>query len=88
MTPNDMLVLKKLAEDYDDEWVPFYNFVSLQAATKLTRREVRLSARRLARKGLAQYSNALWDDSCGPRGAGYACTNAGIEFLKNAGEEK
>lgn len=82
MTLNDEKCLKALAEicSYGEY---FCGFAPIIEETGLPRRDVRLSIRRLARKGLAEYSKGLWDESTGlPAGAGYRITTAGREFLK------
>lgn len=78
MTENDKAVLRAMADTYDCEWGDdtFFAFAAIERRTGLPRRTVRLSCRRLKRKGLARFSAGLWSDE-GPAGAGYGLTKEG-----------
>ena len=52
-------------------------FAPIQHDTGHSRAEVRRACRLLARRGLAEYSSALWSDDGQLVGAGYAITAAG-----------
>lgn len=82
LTKNEKLVLESLVESYDsyDGETGYWNFQSLMNSTKLDRRQVRLAARSLTRKGLAEFKTGLWSDD-GPAGAGYGITEAGAAFI-------
>lgn len=81
MTDADKKVLAVLARAYDDytqsHWA--YGFDYMTRETGLDRKAVRLSCRRLARKGLLSYERGLWTEEGRPAGAGYACTKQGSE---------
>lgn len=79
MTENDLKVLKAL-EETSDEWIMPFDPIAHE--TKLDRRIVRLSCRRLARKGLAEYRKGLWTDEGLPAGAGYMITKNGTDHLR------
>lgn len=76
MTPNDTKVLDALAERWS-EYFGYIGFAALQSDTGLSRREVRLSCRRLTRKGFAEFARGLWSEDGMPAGSGYAATEAG-----------
>lgn len=80
MTENDKKVLAALAETGEDWCLPFY---PICRETKLDRKIVRISCRRLARNGLAKYHKGLWTDEGTPAGAGYAITRAGAAAIAN-----
>jgi len=83
MTPNDQAVLRELAQLYTDEdWWCANGFKPLSRKTGLDVRTVRLSARRLARKGLAKYERTLWTEDGDPCGAGYRATKAGADLVR------
>jgi len=83
MTENDRKVLKAL-EETSEEWV--LPFDPIAHETKLERRVVRLSCRRLARKGLAEYLRGLWSDEGLPAGAGYRITKEGLAALRSSAQ--
>lgn len=62
----------------------FLSFATIAADTGFDRRTVRLGCRLFARKGLAEFANALSDDDGGFKGAGYAITSDGIAALAKA----
>ena len=60
-----------------------HGFNILSEETGIERRKVRLSVRRLARKGFAEYHKGLWNEHSGePAGAGYCITFEGQDVLK------
>lgn len=78
-------VLTCLAEHHSYEGFGFMTFKPIMAATRLRRSEVRRACRALKRKGLAEYSNGLCNDDGAFMGAGYASTQAGVDFLEGEG---
>lgn len=74
-------VLEVLAEVYDPEEWRAYNFGGLSRMLGLDRKEVRRACRSLARKGLAKYERALWNEDDGPAGAGYRATEEGAAMM-------
>jgi transcription initiation factor IIE alpha subunit len=63
-------------------------FREIAKRTRLSKRQVRLAARALTRKGLAEYTRGLFDDDGHVMGSGYGCTRLGYEqaaltFLKS-----
>lgn len=64
------------------EVLGFYtSFGPIQRNTGHSRAEVRRACRLLARRGLAEYSSALWTDDGQLAGAGYAITAAGCAAM-------
>lgn len=86
MTDNDKKVLTFLAGGYSYEGFGFYSFAPIVKATGLDRRIVRLSCRRLTRKGLAEFCSGLWTDDGDLAGSGYACTKAGRDAIGDVPE--
>lgn len=81
LTPPEHAVLAKLA-DASDEYgggCYFLPFAPIERATGLDRKTVRRACRSLTRKGLAQFARGLWTDEGEMAGAGYGCTEAGLE---------
>ena len=59
-------------------------FAPVMGHTGLDRRTVRRCIRRLARKGLAEFHNGLWNEDGEMAGAGYCITPGGIsEYEKS-----
>jgi len=80
MSANELAILKILVEAYTpDEWGA-YSFAPLAGQTKLGVKDVRRACRSLAKKGFAEYANALWNED-GPAGAGYHATEKGAAFI-------
>lgn len=86
MTEDDTKVLQALASVYEDGGSEFSYaaFARLQRASGLERRAVRISCRRLTRKGLAVFGKGLCDEDGEFYGSGYSITLDGIEALKVA----
>ena len=83
LTPNDAKVLRALDDCYDDyAGGGFSGFAGIVSRTGLNRRQVRLSCRRLKRKGLAQYARGLWNDDGQVAGAGYGLTEVAHKTLR------
>ena len=72
LSEKEKLVLKVLVENYYNH--TFLPFAPIVERTGLDRRQVRLACRSLKRKGLAQFSNALFDFDGNFKGSGYAAT--------------
>ena len=82
LTSKDKIVLHTLDEAYGEyDGGAFFSFDAITQRTKLNRREVRLSCRRLKRKGLAEFGKGLWNDE-GPAGSGYAVTSQAHKILR------
>lgn len=77
LTNPEHKVLKALVSWYDFLGFHYVDFRTLSRQTKMRRRIVRLVCRALARKGLAEYSNGLFNDDGRVAGAGYAATAEG-----------
>lgn len=87
MTETHRKVLVALARRHHDD-ANYRTFSGLMSATGIERRLVRLACRALARRGLARYSNGLWDPEDGtPAGAGYASTDAGYALVEDELDE-
>lgn len=86
MTANDKSVLTALADTYDCEFGDdtFFAFAAIERRTGLSRRDVRLSCRRLTRRGLARFSAGLWNGDGEPRGSGYGITAAGRALISES----
>jgi DNA-binding MarR family transcriptional regulator len=88
MTPQHKAVLAYLAENSGTDWDGCYRpFAPIMEETGLDRATVRRACRALARKGLAEYSNALSDMDGRFRGAGYAATKAGKSLAQERGHD-
>ena len=75
MKENHKKVLDMLVRDFDEcEGGAYFCFKTIQNATGLDRRTVRLACRYLKRKGLARFYAGLWDEDGGMRGSGYSAT--------------
>jgi len=78
MTQNDKAVLAALYEGWSEyDGGTYLDFDAVSELAKLSRRDVRLSCRRLRRKGLAKFACGLWDEDGGPAGSGYSISEAG-----------
>lgn len=80
LSANDEKVLRFLADQSVDFGV--YPFDPLAEQTGLSRREVRLSCRKLARKGLTEFHRGCWTDDGEPAGSGYDATTAGRDLIR------
>ena len=81
MQPDHVAVLKSLAEDSRPNGERCIHFATIMGATNLDRQRVRFICRHFARKGLAEFHNALWTDDGKPAGSGYCITHAGLHAL-------
>lgn len=61
----------------------FYPFAPIMNAVSLPRALVRRACRSLKRKGLVEYSNGLTNEDGEFRGAGYAITKEGYEYVRS-----
>lgn len=76
LSDNEAKVLERLSEG-GGEW--FWPFAPIEADTGLSRDEVRSACRSLREKGLATFSNTLWnEDEHKPAGSGYRITPEGF----------
>lgn len=75
-------VLVVLADRFDPVLWRAFSFKGIAKRCDVEPHLIRRVVRSLARKGLAQYERALWDEYDGtPAGAGYRCTQAGFDFF-------
>jgi hypothetical protein len=79
LNPKELKVLAALASVASDDGFGYLSFHAIGHRARLNRQVVRRSCRSLTRKGLAQFSRALWSEDGEPRGSGYAATKAGSE---------
>lgn len=63
-----------------------FPFAPIMKQTWLDRKTVRRACRALARKGLAEYANALSTEDGEFAGAGYGCSDAGEKFIDSLKE--
>lgn len=83
-----MLLLKAMAEFCDGDYNMYFPFKKLSEISGIPLVNIRRTVRSLARKGLAEYEKGLWSENTdGPAGAGYGCTQAGYYYI-NPLEEK
>lgn len=82
MGNTEVQVFEYLAEAYlhDGNCYPF-NALALNLG--LTRRQVKRACRRLARRGLAECVNGLFNDDGETAGSGYCCTPAGHSYYQD-----
>lgn len=74
-------VLSVLANIFDPHEWQALSFKGIAKRCDVEPRLIRRVTRSLARKGLAQYERSLWSDDGMPAGAGYRCTQAGVDWL-------
>jgi len=83
MTENDnacLVALHRMTSEYGEN--QYFPFRPIERITGLSRKVVRVSIRRLARSGLAEYSRALTTEDGMVAGAGYAITRAGYNLVE------
>jgi len=87
---NEKAVLGVLAEHFRShgELLAFLSFNSIMGYARLDRRTVRKACRRLKRYGLTMYEKGLCDDVGDFRGAGYAITQAGLDYCDSIKKER
>lgn len=85
VTANEREALLGLAGTHPFE--EFRTFKGVANRCALAPHLIRRTVRSVARKGLAVYSNGLWDDDGRPAGAGYALTDAGQKLSDSLGIE-
>lgn len=81
LNANEDKVLRALIGFYDEE-APYVHFAHLTKRTRLNRKAVRRACRSLKRKGLAEYERGLFTADGDPFGAGYAASDAGLEYFE------
>jgi hypothetical protein len=62
-----------------------FGFQTIMRETGLDRRTVRLTCRRMARKGYTAYHRGLFNDDGEVAGSGYAITSKGRDYLNTIG---
>lgn len=85
LNANETKVLRALVEVWCAD-AGFCAFVYLGEETKLERKDVRRACRALRRKGLAEFGAGLWSEDGEMRGAGYAATKAGRDWVDGNAE--
>ncbi len=85
LNADERVVLGALADIGSD--FGYLSFAGILARSELKdRKRIRRACRSLARKGLAEYGRALWNDD-GPAGSGYCATKAGEAIAHNGATE-
>jgi hypothetical protein len=85
LNTNETKVLRTLVEVWRED-AGFCAFAYLGEETKLERKDVRRACRSLRRKGLTEFGAGLWSEDGEMRGAGYAATRAGREWVDDHAE--
>lgn len=88
MTPNDQKCLLALCDSTLPDGEMCVGFALIERQTSLPRNVVRISVRRLARKGMAQFFTGLFNEDGEVAGSGYCITNDGIAFVEALPESK